>query len=84
MTESERSVSVDDEDLEALLDNKDSKNTKTCIKSAVNILTAFCASKKGCEMGRSVDKLINPVRRDTSCIDDDSHVENTSGTKINI
>jgi hypothetical protein len=31
-------------------------------------------------MGPSVDKLINHVRRDTSCIDDDSHVENTSGT----
>jgi hypothetical protein len=45
MAESERFVSVDDEDLEALLDNKDSKNTKTCIKSAVNILTAFCASR---------------------------------------
>ena len=45
MAESERFVSVDDEDLEALLDNKDSKNTKTCIKSTVNILTAFCASR---------------------------------------
>lgn len=45
MAESERFLSVDDEDLEALLDNKDSKNTKTCIKSAVNILTAFCASR---------------------------------------
>ena len=45
MAESERFVSVDDEDLEALLDNKDSKNTKTCIKSAVNILTAFGASR---------------------------------------
>lgn len=45
MARSERSLSVDDEDLEALLDNKDSKNTKTCIKSAVNILTAFCASR---------------------------------------
>ena len=32
----------------------------------------------------SVDKLVNPIRRDTSCIDDDSHVENTSGTKISI
>jgi hypothetical protein len=40
-----RFLSVDDEDLEALLDNKDSKNTKTCIKSAVNILTACCASR---------------------------------------
>jgi hypothetical protein len=45
MAESERFASVDDENLEALLDNKDSKNTKTCIKSAVNILTAFCASR---------------------------------------
>ena len=45
MAESERFVSVDDEDLEALLDNKDSKNTQTCIKSAVNILTALCASR---------------------------------------
>ena len=26
-------------------------------------------------MGPSVDKLINPIRRDTSCIDDDSHVD---------
>ena len=41
MAESERFLSVDDEDLEALLDNKDSKNTKTCIKSAIN-----CASKE--------------------------------------
>ena len=41
-------------------------------------------AKKGCEMVPSVDKLINPVRHDTSRIDDDSHVENTSGTKINI
>ena len=32
MAESERFLSVDDEDLEALLHNKDSKNTKTCIK----------------------------------------------------
>jgi hypothetical protein len=45
MAESERFLSVDDEILEALLDNKDSKNTKTSIKSAVNILTAFCASR---------------------------------------
>jgi hypothetical protein len=41
-------------------------------------------AKKGCEMGPSVDKLINPARRVTACIDDGSHVENTSGTKINI
>jgi hypothetical protein len=41
MAESERLLSVDDEDLETLFDNKDSKNTKTCIKSAVNILTIF-------------------------------------------
>jgi hypothetical protein len=46
MAESERFLSVDDEDLETLLDNKDSKNTKTCcIKSAVNILTALCESR---------------------------------------
>jgi hypothetical protein len=43
MAESERFVSVDDEDLEALLDNKDSKNTKTYVKSAVNILTRSIA-----------------------------------------
>ena len=59
-------------------------------ESLEKITYSFCfagyasASKKGCEMGPSVDKLINPVRRDTSCFDDDSHVENTSGTKINI
>jgi len=45
MAESERFLSVDDEELEALLDNKDSKNTKISIKSAVNILTTFCASR---------------------------------------
>jgi hypothetical protein len=49
-------------------------------KSLEKITYSFCsaghasASKKGCEMGPSVDKLINPIRRDTSCIDDDSHV----------
>jgi hypothetical protein len=57
-------------------------------KSLEKITYSFCSaghasvSKKGCEMGPSVDKLINPIRRDTSCIDDDSHVENTSCTKI--
>lgn len=45
MAESERFLSFDDEDLEVLLDNKDSKNTKTCIKLAINVLTAFCASR---------------------------------------
>ena len=59
-------------------------------KSLEKITYSFCsaghasASKKGCEMGPSVDKLINPIRRDTSCIDDDSHFENISGTKKNI
>jgi hypothetical protein len=49
-------------------------------KSLEKITYSFCSaghasvSKKGCEMGPSVDKLINPIRRDTSCIDDDSHV----------
>ena len=59
-------------------------------KSLEKIIYSFCfaghasASKKGCEMGPSVDKLINPVRRDTSCTDDDSHFENISGTNKNI
>jgi len=35
---------VGNEDLEAILENKDSKNTKSSIKASANILTSYCAS----------------------------------------
>jgi hypothetical protein len=41
MAESERFLSFDDEDLEVLLDNKDSKNTKTCNGNVVNFNRGF-------------------------------------------
>ena len=40
-----RFVEPDDDDIEALLENRDAKNTKQAIKTALNILTAYCASK---------------------------------------
>ena len=40
-----RFVEPDDDDIEALLENRDAKNTKKAIKTALNILTAYCASK---------------------------------------
>ena len=41
----DRFVSIDDVDLEKLLENKDSKNTKTSIKAAVNALISYCATR---------------------------------------
>jgi hypothetical protein len=40
-----RFVETDDDDIEALLENRNAKNTKKAIKTATNILTAYCASK---------------------------------------
>jgi hypothetical protein len=40
-----RFVEPDDDDIEALLENRNAKNTKKAIKTATNILTAYCASK---------------------------------------
>ena len=39
-----RFVEPDDDDIEALHENRDAKNTKKAIKTALNILTAYCAS----------------------------------------
>ena len=40
----DRFVNIDDDDLEQLLENKDSKITKTSIKATVNVLISYCAA----------------------------------------
>ena len=44
--ENERFASLSSEDLQSLLENRDSSNTKQCVEAAKRVLDQFCTAKE--------------------------------------